>query len=323
MKKTVHTLKSIGGYFELELPELKEYYVNGIRLNTGRNALEYILRSNQYKNVYLPYYSCKVLLEPLVKLGISYEFYNIDKNLNPIFDYSKLQSRDAFLYINYFGICNQEIKRLANVVTNLIIDHSQAFFTKPIKGIDTFYSPRKFFGIPDGAYLFTNKSLHIKLPQDVSINRFEYLLGRIEKGAEEYHSSFVKINQSLQNQSIKQMSSLTHRLLQSIDYKMVKQKRIENFRTLHNAFGEINQLNFKLDVHAVPMLYPLLIENGEKTKKYLIQHKIYVPTYWPEVDILVSGDSVEYDLVKNLVCLPIDQRYSKRSMDKIINYFQI
>ena len=32
---------SIGGYFELELPQGEEYHKNAIRLNTGRNAFEY------------------------------------------------------------------------------------------------------------------------------------------------------------------------------------------------------------------------------------------------------------------------------------------
>jgi hypothetical protein len=33
---------SIGGYFELELSRGEEYHSDAIRLNTGRNAFEYI-----------------------------------------------------------------------------------------------------------------------------------------------------------------------------------------------------------------------------------------------------------------------------------------
>ena len=39
----------IGGYFGLELLDNGEFHKNAIRLNTGRNALEYILQSNRYK----------------------------------------------------------------------------------------------------------------------------------------------------------------------------------------------------------------------------------------------------------------------------------
>ena len=73
--------KSIGGYFELELPQGTEYHSQAIALNTGRNALEYILRARGYKRVYLPYYSCEVLLEPFKKLGVDYTFYHINANL--------------------------------------------------------------------------------------------------------------------------------------------------------------------------------------------------------------------------------------------------
>lgn len=42
-------MKEIGGFFELELPQKEEYHSKAIRLNTGRNCLEYILKSNNYK----------------------------------------------------------------------------------------------------------------------------------------------------------------------------------------------------------------------------------------------------------------------------------
>ena len=74
---------AIGGYFELELQRKEEYYKNAIRLNTGRNAFEYILRARGYTKVYLPYYTCDVMLEPINKLNLQYEFYSIDSTFNP------------------------------------------------------------------------------------------------------------------------------------------------------------------------------------------------------------------------------------------------
>ena len=48
-------MDAIGGYFSLELPQREEYHKHAIRLNTGRNCLEYILRAREYKKAYLPY----------------------------------------------------------------------------------------------------------------------------------------------------------------------------------------------------------------------------------------------------------------------------
>ena len=46
-------MNAIGGYFGLELDKENEYHSEAIRLNTGRNALEYILISGFYKKIYL------------------------------------------------------------------------------------------------------------------------------------------------------------------------------------------------------------------------------------------------------------------------------
>ena len=44
-------MNAIGGYFGLELDKKNEYHSEAIRLNTGRNALEYILISGFYKKL--------------------------------------------------------------------------------------------------------------------------------------------------------------------------------------------------------------------------------------------------------------------------------
>lgn len=146
---------AIGGYFELELNNGQEYHQNAISLNTGRNSFEYILRAKQYKKVYLPYYTCDVMVEPIQKIKIDVEFYFIDEFFQPKFDFSRIRDDEVFVYNNYFGICDEQVNKVAAECKNLIIDNSQAFYSLPLPGVDTFYSPRKFFGIPDGAYLYT------------------------------------------------------------------------------------------------------------------------------------------------------------------------
>lgn len=55
-------MKPIGGYFELELRQGEHYHKDAIRLNSARNCFEYILLARKYKKVFLPYYTCEVLL---------------------------------------------------------------------------------------------------------------------------------------------------------------------------------------------------------------------------------------------------------------------
>ena len=152
-------MNAIGGYFGLELNRQSKYHADSIYLNTGRNALEYLLISGQYKKIYLPYYTCGVLLEPLKKLDLPYEFYSIDKNFETTFDLSKVKANECFLYTNYFGIKDNFISKIKTRCNNLIVDNAQAFYAKPLNNVDTFYSCRKFFGVADGSYLYTNKNI--------------------------------------------------------------------------------------------------------------------------------------------------------------------
>lgn len=317
-------MEEIGGYFELELRKGKEYHQNAIRLNTGRNAFEYILRAKSYTKVYLPYYTCDVMLEPINKLNLKYDFYPIDSTFNPIFDFSLIKENDVFVYTNYFGICDGQVKIISKKCKNLIIDNSQAFYSKPLPGIDTFYSARKFFGVPDGAYLSINKELEDDIKQDYSYDRCEHLLGRIDLGAEKFYGSFKRNESLLKGQPIKLMSKLTQRLLESIDYDEIAKKRQNNFNYLHSVLKKDNKLNIKLDLEkeTVPMIYPFLIDNGQELKKKLIENKIFVATYWPNVFGWTDKDSFEYKLTKHLLPLPIDQRYEKNELNIIVKHLK-
>ena len=164
-------MEAIGGYFSLELPQREEYHKNAIRLNTGRNCLEYILRVRGYKKVYVPYYTCEAVMEPINKLGIPYEYYHIDIHFE-IRDRFTLKEGEALLYTNYFGLKQRYVEQLAEKIgSRLIVDNTQAFYAKPIPGSDTFYTCRKFFGVPDGAYLYCDKDLDEKMEQDYSYDR--------------------------------------------------------------------------------------------------------------------------------------------------------
>ncbi|MDM8159925.1 hypothetical protein QUH73_08875 [Labilibaculum sp. K2S] len=131
-------MKAIGGYFELEELGGPGYYPDFLHLNTGRNCLEYLLRVGNFKKIYLPKFSCKVLLEPIKKLNAEPEFHSIDQNLNPVLDFSPIKDEVA-LYINYFGIKDAVLEPLSHQIENLIVDNSQAFFSDKTSALGTFW----------------------------------------------------------------------------------------------------------------------------------------------------------------------------------------
>lgn len=310
-------MKAIGGYFSLELPQLDEYHKDAIKLNTGRNCLEYILRARRYNKVFIPYYTCEVILEPFKKLDIPYEFYHIDFNFELAQDIT-LKENEALLYTNYYGLKQRYVEKMAEKYGNhLIVDNTQAFFANSIKGIDTFYTCRKFFGVPDGAYLYTNTELHNGFEQATSYNRISHLIKRIdlspEGGFEDYHQNEEK----LEREEIKLMSSFTKRMMQSIDYGVVAGRRRTNFLQLHETLQSSNLLTFTFEDDAVPMIYPYMTER-DNLREHFIQNKVFVAKYWPNVQEWTEESSVENILTNRIVSLPIDQRYDTDDMDWII-----
>ena len=67
------------------------------------------------------------------------------------------------------------------------------------------------------------------------------------------------------------------------------------------------------------MVYPLFVDNGALLKQKLIEKKIYVATYWPNVFEWAELNSFENELAKNLIAIPVDQRYSENDVDAILN----
>ncbi len=308
-------MNPIGGYFELETNKGEHYHPNAIRLNTARNCLEYILRAKRYGKIYIPKFLCDVLLEPMKKLGIDFEYYSIDEQLNPTFD-KDLRDGEAFLYINYFGLKQTTAKILADKLgQKLIVDNSQAFFEKPIEGIDTFYSARKFFGVADGAYVYTDRKLEEDLEQDKSYERTSHLLKRVDLSAEEAYADFQQNENKLINQPILLMSKLTEKLLTSIDYEKVKTARKQNYKFFDDQLLGKNKLSLPAG-EAVPMVYPFRTGDPSLRQK-LIDNKVFVATYWPNVVEADDHDSLEYLLAKQIIPLPIDQRYNVGDLARV------
>lgn len=313
-------MRSIGGYFSSELPHNTsgELYPEAIRLNSGRYCLEYILRARKYNKIYIPYYTCDSILQPIKAVGLDYEFYHIDRQLY-IADKVKVGKDEVLLYTDYFGLMDKYTKEIAyEYYPNVIIDNSQAFFTKPFELVDTFNTCRKYFGVADGAYLFTEARLNEEISQDHSANRMEALLGRLDTSAEEAFYKFHAMEQNLSESGMRRMSKLTQAMMDSIDYNDVANRRLKNYHLLDKELSGDNEIYFQMDGGVVPMVYPFYCHTKKGLRKRLIENKVYVAKYWPNVLDWAGEGSDEADLANNLFPLPIDQRYGKEEMNYII-----
>lgn len=306
--------KEIGGYFQFEQLKSNEYHSDLIKLNCGRNALDYLCKSRKIQKLYLPAFLCDSVRLMCEKNGYNYEIYHINETFHPQFDRT-LQNNEYIYIVNYYGMFSKEdIANFKNTYKNIIFDNAHAFYQKPVKDIDTIYSCRKFFGVPDGAYLSTDALLGVELETDFSSERFKHLLGRYEGKAIDYYNDFKNNDEKFKSSSLRSMSNLTQNILGAIDYESSAKIRKENFKILCSAFDKINKIN--VDTIDVPYAYPLYLDNGMDIKKRLSQVNIYVATLWPNV--LNDGNDIERDFSKNILPLPCDQRYNENDMNYII-----
>lgn len=316
-------MEAIGGYFELADYEEGVFpHQDGILLNTGRNALEYILRSIGVVNgVYLPYYTCEVVLEPLKKLHIPWVFYHInarfeiDDDINP-------KEGEYIIVNNYYGIKDTYIQQLAEKYgEHLIVDCAQALFAKPLLGIKTFYSTRKYVGVADGgvAYLGNVPDGRVQVNEiECTVDHDNHLYKRKELGAEAGFADYQENETKLDNQPIRWMSNTTKSILDHINYDQIVEKRRNNFQYLNESLSEKNFLVLpNIDSFACPMVYPFVTRINRNLRKELIDNKVFVAKYWPNVHQLNNYET-EYDLATRIVPIPCDQRYSEKDLLRVI-----
>lgn len=309
-------MKEIGGYIELDSCFGQEYHSKAVAVNSGRHALEYLIRAKNIEKLYIPYFLCSTIRQTCEKCKCEFEYYSITEDFNIKFD-KKLNDNEYIYIVNYYGQLSEHfIKEVNSKYKNIILDNAQAFFDMQIENIATIYTCRKFFGVSDGGYVYTDNLLNSNFETDVSYNRIEYILGRYELDAGSFYNLSVENNEFFQTEPLKNMSKLTHNLLRRLDYEYIAKRRTENFKFLHLALKDVNKL--KLTIPYGPFMYPLYIENANKVKKQLIQRKIFVPTLWSDVFEVAEKDSTEWNLAEKIVPLPIDQRYDLDDMKYVL-----
>lgn len=319
-------MKPIGGYFEWEFPENDDSFPHsdGVLLNSGRHSLEYILRSLGWiRHLWIPYFTCDVVMQPIECLGISYSFYHINKDLT-IADNFVLGEGEYLIYTNYFGLMDTYCKELSTLYgSHLILDNAQAFFAPRLEGINAFYSPRKYVGIPDGGIAYVNKTLDIELQNDVSFDRCSHLLKRHDLTPMDGYNDFKETSHKIAASSLSRMSTLTRRILSSLDYDRIKKIRISNFTFLHTHLERFNKLEIPpLESFVCPMVYPFYTQDPYLRNR-LLEQKVFLAIYWPNVLNWVNNDNIEYKLANQILALPIDQRYNEQDMQVILDILDI
>lgn len=300
------TNREIGGYIELDDFPGPEYHPDALALNCARNCFLYVAEARCIKHVWVPSYMCISIKNAALKAGLEVLGYPIAPDFMPDFSAIDLGSEDWLYVVDFYGqLTIDQIRECARRAQGRIIaDESHNFFRRRIDGIDSLNCCRKYFGVPDGGYLYTDLELDRYLETDKSADRMAHILGRYEGTASEFYAVASANDCIFGKQDIKHMSRLTRNLLRAEDYDHVKTRREENFGYLSERLSGLNELS--PIASEGPYMYPLLIENAVPIRKAMQRRKVYVPTLWPH-SLDAQGIGGRYS--RDILPLPVDQRY--------------
>ncbi len=313
-------MTGIGGFLPLEAgagPRAGVPHDGAAALTTGRACWHVILRTAKPRRVLLPFYICDAMLAPLAATGTPFEFYAIDDALRAA-KTLRAGPDDLLVVVNYFGVMLAAVEARAAAAdgARVLIDDTQAFFRRGRPDTWSFNSARKFFGVPDGAFLYGPAQGVEHLPPS-DMDDCEHLVARLENDDRGWE--LFKAREARIGIEPRAMSPVAARLLASTDMDCVRRRRELNFTALHHRLGDRNALELPLADAAQdgPMCYPFLAER-DVDRAELSRRGVFVPTLWPEA-IARDGEGFESErsFARRLLPLPIDQRYGADDMTTI------
>lgn len=308
-------MRPVGGFFELELPsESGHFHSEAIGLSTGRACLGVIIDEVKPKKVFVPFYTCDATYHPFQIRNVPLEFYEINSELEPI-SLPELKEGEYFLYTNYFGVKEAYTESLrAHFGDKLVVDNTHCFFHKGYQGNWSFTSARKHFGIPDGAFLYPGTKVETNFSPFEGITLSPYLnrlVGNQALAFLQYQEHEASLNCDIHGISI-----YSERMLGAVDFENVREKRIANFNYLQESLMEYNRLGMMTSDS--PFCYPLWPRKPILHRDFH-KHQVFVPSYWKEIQNRIRPDNTfSVDLSTHLLPLPIDHRYGKEEMDRMI-----
>ena len=318
-------------------------------LSTGRSATALVIKDIEQKHqdikktVCLPSFTCDTVYEPFLKAGYKVVTLPIRKNLSCDKQYMLSIIRDAdpgiVLFHRYFGFNTIDgveyiVDELRNEGIVTIEDCTQSMYSgfKPLNSDYTVGSIRKWCGVPDGGFAICLEGKFKDKPQhhdskleaikcEAADLKYAYMVdnqGEKEKFLQKYREA----EEILDSQSKFYTIAPTSMAVQSnLDIESMKAARRQNYELLLKGLKGVEGIEpifpeLKDDV--VPLYFPMYCRDRASLQKLLVANSIYAPVIWPKgdncPDICVEAGYA----YGHALCIPIDQRYSKDDMQRII-----
>lgn len=304
--------------------------------------------------VWCPNYYCNETIFLIKKLPVDLKFYNLDKDFSPnlqsLNNLSLISNPDIILFCNFFGMSKflPEIKDYSKKNDAWLIEDCTHCISANNKigkyGDIAFFSPYKFFPIPNGAimttsekflddnkikYFFENNFFLLDLIKNLKFNKtndfifiFKWIIKKIVKN---FSFNFLKIEKFNYNQKISNITYFNYPLIDyfsknlfSIYISKLHENKSNRIRMLYlwrnylSQYPEFNNKCFKrnlFNLDEVPY-YLIISEKNEIKKKYQFLKKKKLPILmWPSLPNETNRSASE--IKKSNLFIPLHDQQNK------------
>lgn len=276
------------------------------------------------RRAHIPYYTCDSALLAFRERSINIVFYGIGEDLLPRLP-GDIQEDEVLVVNDLFGLLGGAIERATEKVqAHIIHDDTHAFHVgRRSDRAWSFNSARKFLGVPDGAFLFAPHACVPPAERNMRTTTDHLVLKSIGAHEEAYRS--YQFNEERMSTAAERASITSEEMLARTDLTRCAQRRTANFEVLKARLGQLNRLQVTGN-GCIPYCYPLwpTLESPVE-RSQLHAAGLFIPTLWQDViDRADEEDAFHFEkqLSRELLPLPIDQRYSEQDMhdmaDKVL-----
>ncbi len=327
-----------------KMPSWLTKFGNVVLTTSGRGALSLLLEKikPRVKSVLLPSYICGSVILPFKQAGYDLIFYDVDKYLRPV-NYGVINSSNVgiFFHMGYFGfttnnVLSDTIISLKSESVIIIEDVTHTLFTEHSGSIESDFfigSIRKWFGIPSGGFLATDRTMNYEL-SDTNVEfvnirksslhqKFEYMSSGNRFIKSTYLSGFNRAEDRL-DEDIKpyKIDYVSELIIKNLDYKELESSRRTNYEFLRRHLGDVDEIEIifnGIENNVTPIFFPIYIKNGrDELRRKLIEEEIYCPVHWPIPNQVNNSLNVAVENIYNsILSIPCDQRYQIEDMRRI------
>jgi dTDP-4-amino-4,6-dideoxygalactose transaminase len=347
--------REIGSEFWIDKIDLKgtdsgvlrwlKKFGNIVFTSSGRGAIKLILDqiAIKIKRVLLPSYICESVIMSFEEAGYELIYYDVDEHFIPINIEIGSIEIGIFFHMGYFGFPTNE--SLSDIITKLrvksviiIEDITHTLFSNYQRLIDNDFmigSIRKWFGLPSGGFLVSNKIINKELSDppsdfiDLRVNslqqKFMYLKTMNKSLKDDYLAGFKKAEQMLdEDTGVYKIDSMSEMIIKNIDIEDINNYRRTNYEFLLKYLSNINGIEIIFETvenNICPMFFPIYVKHDrDELRSDLIKKEIYCPIHWP-ISNQLNGQ-LNYktkNIYNSVLSIPCDQRYGVEDMLRIIN----